>query len=125
MTDHNEGLSMRDSSIDRSTVAAGRHARAVTIIDHARAALDARGQDEIAARLDELLDALGSERDRLGDKAEIVHDQTAAAAEELGRPEPRKAVVLRLLRGVAEDSTAVASVVNAVRSLIEAVQRLL
>jgi hypothetical protein len=122
---HNEGLNMRDSTIDRSTIAAGRHSQAVTIIDHARAALDDRGQDEIAARLDELLHTLSIGNDQLGEKSDSVHDQTAAAAEELAKTEPRKAVVIRLLRGVAEDSTAAASVVNAVHSLIDAVQRLL
>lgn len=122
---HNEGVFMPGGSIRGSTVAAGRHAEVVTIIDQAGAALDDRGQDEVAARLRELLDTLGAERNQLGDKSQIVHDQTAAAAEELAKTEPRKAVVLRLLHGVAEDSRAVASVVNAVHSLIDTVQRLL
>jgi hypothetical protein len=122
---HNEGIFMPGGSIHRSTVAAGRQARAVTIIDQASTALDGRGQDEIAARLRELLSALGAGKDQLGDKSQSVHDEMAAAAEELAKPEPRKAVVLRLLRGVAEDSRAVAAVVTAVHSLIDAVQRLL
>jgi ABC-type transporter Mla subunit MlaD len=126
MTNTNrDGVFMRSGSIERSTIAVGSHATAVTIIDHASAALDDHGQHEIAARLRELLQALNTEKDQLGDSSQSVHDQTAAAAEELEQPEPRKSVVIRLLRGVAEDSRAVASVVNAVHSLIDAVQRLL
>lgn len=122
---HNEGIFMPGGRIEESNVAAGRHAEAATIIYQASAALDDRGQDEVATRLRELLDALGAGKHQLGAKSEIVHDQTAAAAEELAKTEPRKAVVLRLLHGVAEDSRAVASVVNAVHSLIDTVQRLL
>jgi hypothetical protein len=122
---HNEGVFMPGGSIHGSTVAAGRQAEAATIIDQASVALDGRGQDEIAVCLRELLDALGAGKNQLGDKSQVVHDQTAAAAEELTKTKPRKSVVLRLLHGVAEDSRAVAGVVNAVHSLIDAVQRLL
>jgi ElaB/YqjD/DUF883 family membrane-anchored ribosome-binding protein len=126
MTDTNrDGVFMRGGRIERSTIAVGRDATAVTVIDYASAALDDHGQKEIAARLRELLQAVSKEKDQLGDSSPSVHDQTAAAAEELVQAEPRKSVVIRLLRGVAEDSRAVASVVNSVHSLIDAVQRLL
>lgn len=122
---HNEGIYMPGGSISHSTVAAGRNAKAVTIIDRAGAALEAKGQEELAARLSELLEALRKGQGQLGEQSQAVHEQAAIAAEELAKPEPSKPAVLRLLHGVAEDSRAVTSIVQAAQSLIDAAQRLL
>jgi hypothetical protein len=122
---HNEGVYMPGGRIDHSTVAAGRHANAVTIIDRAGAALEDKGQQELASRLNELLEALRTGQGQLGEQSQAVHEQAAVAAEELVKPRPSKPVVLRLLHGVAEDSRAVTSIVQAAQSLTDAVQRLL
>lgn len=122
---HNEGIYMPGGSISHSTVAAGRNASAVTVIDRAGAALEDKGQQELAGCLRELLEALREGQGQLGEQSQAVHQQAAVAAEELAKPQPSKPVVLRLLHGVAEDSRAVTAIVEAARSLIDAVQRLL
>ena len=122
---HNEGIFMPGGRIEHSTVAAGRNAHAVTIIDRAGETLQDEGQEELADRLGELLDALRQGHDQLGEQSPAVHEQAAVAAEELAKPQPSKPVVLRLLHGVAEDSRAVTAIVQAAQSLIDAVHRLL
>jgi hypothetical protein len=122
---HNEGIYMPGGSISHSTVAAGRNASAVTIIDRAGSALEDAGQEELAGCLRELLEALREGQGQLGEQSQGVHEQAAIAAEELAKPQPSKRAVLRLLHGVAEDSRAVTSIVQAAQSLIDAVQRLL
>jgi hypothetical protein len=81
--------------------------------------------EELAACLRGLVEALREKQGELGPQGAAVQEQAAAAAEELTKPKPSKPVVLRLLHGVAEDSRAVASIVQAVHSLIDAVQRFL
>jgi hypothetical protein len=122
---HNEGIYMPGGSISHSTVAAGRNANAVTIIDRAGAALEGKGQKELADRLSALLEALRKGHGELGEQSQAVHEQAAIAAEELAKPKPSKPAVLRLLHGVAEDSRAVTSIVQAAESLLHTVQRLL
>jgi hypothetical protein len=122
---HNEGIYMPGGSISHSTVAAGRNANAVTIIDRAGAALEGKGQKELADRLSALLEALRKGDGELGEQSQAVHEQAAIAAEELAKPKPSKPAVLRLLHGVAEDSRAVTSIVQAAESLLHTVQRLL
>jgi hypothetical protein len=122
---HNEGIYMPGGSITHSTVAGGRNSNAVTIINRAGTALKDKGQEELAAGLNELLEALHKGQGQLGEQSQAVHEQAAVAAEELTKPNPSKPVVLRLLHGVAEDSRAVTSIVQAAQSLIDAAQRLL
>jgi hypothetical protein len=62
---------------------------------------------------------------QLGEQSQAVHEQAMIAAEELAKPKPSKPAVLRLLHGVAEDSRAVTSIVQAAQLLIHAVERLL
>ena len=121
----NEGIYMPRGNISHSTVAAGRNAKAVTIIDRAGATLEDNGQKELADRLSALLEALRKGQDELGEQSQAVHEQAAIAAEELSKPKPSKPAVLRLLHGVAEDARAVTSIVQAAESLLHAVQRLL
>jgi hypothetical protein len=80
---------------------------------------------ELAKLVEALERLLETNRGQLGDAFEPAREQTAAAAEELSRERPRKTVLTSLLRGVAEQGQALASVVNAVHAVIEAVHRLL
>jgi hypothetical protein len=122
---HNEGVYMPNGIISNSAVAGGRNATAINIIETASTNLTNGGREQIAVLLEDLKDALVSADAELGDASDDAYEQTAAVAEELQRQEPRKSVVTRLLRGIAEDARDAASVVNAVQALAQAVDRLL
>lgn len=121
---HNEGLYMPDGRIKNSAVAAGRNAKATNTVTDASLKLRNEGLEDIAARLEELTRVLATAEAKLGPAGEDVHEQAAAVAEELAKDEPRKSVLRRLLRGIAEDAHEVAAVVNAASALADAVNRL-
>jgi hypothetical protein len=121
---HNEGIYMPDGVISESAVAGGRNARARNTIEIASTRLQGGRTGEISALLDELRNALAATDDELGNASAGVHEQAAVVAEELAKDQPRKVVLTRLLKGIAEDAHGVAAVVNAVHALADAVQRL-
>jgi hypothetical protein len=119
----NEGVYMPGGTISNSVVAGGRGA--VAKLELVGRALEEHGTAELAACVRDLERALVTDADRLGDASQSVQEQAESLAEELANQPPRKSVVLRLLKGIAEDASAVASIVNAALALMDAVQRVL
>lgn len=119
---HNEGIYMPGGTIQNSVVAAGRSARAV--MDETASTLEKQGTEEIAARLRQLEDALRASEDQLGNASQSVYELAAAAAQELATNTPRRAVTNRLLQGIAEEASGVASIAEAARALANAIQKL-
>ena len=81
----NEGVIVTGGSFSAGVVAVGQHASVV--VSGTVDALKARGQPDIAAKLEELLDAVRAKGSELPDQAEALR-MTERVAEELGRDEP-------------------------------------
>ena len=126
MTDErtNQGIIITGGKVDVGAMAAGPNAQAISNVHSASEALAARGQTELAERIEELLQALREHEAELADR-DAAFQLTDRIAQELEREQPDKPTVEGFLARLAASAGSVASITNAVGALSHAVTALL
>jgi hypothetical protein len=117
-TERNEGIVVTGGSFQATSVAVGRNAQ--SIVGSATATLTARGDADLAAKLDALLSAVQDNARELGDPDQALA-LTGRVAEELGRDSPDVPTVrgfLDRLAGLAGPVTTIATAAAAVAALL-------
>ena len=117
----NEGVVISGGNVTIGAMAVGPYAQAVS---NAADALQRRGQDELAHKIQALLEALQQHEPELGDR-DAAFSLTGRAAEELERDEPDKDTVLGFLGRVTAAAGSATAVAGAVTALQHAVMLLL
>ena len=117
-SEHNEGIIVTGGSFQATSVAVGRNAQ--SIVGSAADTLTARGEGDLAAKLEELLRAVQEHAGELDDPDEAVK-LTGRVAEELGRKSPDVPTVrgfLDRLAGLAGPAATIATAVAGVVALL-------
>jgi hypothetical protein len=116
----NEGVRISGGTIEAGALAVGRGARATNLVEAASRTLEARGQAELARRLEELIHALDEHASELANAAEL-REATDVVAQELAKERPNKTTVSGVLAGIAGDVQSVAGLATAAGALAHAV----
>jgi hypothetical protein len=120
----NQGIIITGGKVDVGAMAAGPNARAINNVHSATAALAERGQTDLAAKIEELLQVLREHEAELTDR-DAAFTLTARVAEELEREQPDKPTVQSFLARLAASTTSATTVANAVTALSHAVTALI
>ncbi len=116
MGDQNEGIVVSGGSINADVLSVGRRAQATKNV----AALESRGQLELAERVRELIDAIDAHAASFEHPDEAMRS-AELVADELAKPEPNKLTVRAVLDGLlqaAGSATAVARAVTAIGAIL-------
>jgi hypothetical protein len=112
----NQGIYMTGGTINAQNIATGVGARAYTVATDLRA----RGKDDVAQRLDELIAQLKAHADQVPDIEDVL-GATDTVTEELAKERPNKATVTGVLSGIAASVQSVSGLATAVDALLKAV----
>jgi hypothetical protein len=113
----NEGIYVTGGSFTAQNVAVGRGARAYTVATDLRA----RGHDDVAERLEELVQQLEAHADQVPD-IDDVRGATRTVTEELAKERPNKTTVTGVLSGISDSVRSVSGLAVAADALLKAVQ---
>jgi hypothetical protein len=113
----NDGIYITGGTFNAQTMAVGRGARAYTVATELRA----RGQDDIARRLEELVQQLEAHADEVPDIAD-VRGATRTVTEELAKERPSRTTVTGVLSGIADSVRSITGLATAADALLKAVQ---
>ena len=116
----NQGIYMTGGTINAQTIAVGVGARATTVATDLRA----RGKDEVAECLDELIAQLKAHTDEVPNIEEVL-GATETVTEELAKERPNKTTVTGVLSGIATSVQSVSGLATAIDALLKAVQGIL
>ena len=113
----NQGIVQTGGSIHAQNLAVGVGARAYTVATELRT----RGQDEVAERLEQLVQQLEAHGDQVPD-IEDVRGATRTVADELAKERPNKTTVTGVLSGIADSVRSITGLATAANALLAAVR---
>ena len=113
----NQGIQVSGRSFSAQTVAVGVGARAYTVATELRS----RGQEEVAQRLEEMVQQLEAHADQVPD-IDDVRGATRTVTDELAKQQPDKTTVTAVLSGIADSVRSVTGLATAADGLLDAVR---
>jgi hypothetical protein len=116
----NEGVIVTGGSITAGNLAVGRRATVVAAAREASAALESRGQDELAEKLSAMIEALSQHSSAL-ENATSMLSSGLQVAEELKKNKPDKPSLLAMLGTLADGARSLTGLAVAVEALKHAV----
>ncbi|MEX5718765.1 DUF5955 family protein [Geodermatophilus maliterrae] len=113
----NEGIIVRGGTVNAGAMAAGSGATAHNVA----ADLTARGQVDVARRLEELVRQLEAHADQVPG-AEQVRDDAQTVTEELAKDQPDRGRLERILSRISDSVGSVSSLTQATNALLDAIR---
>ena len=113
----NEGIYQTGGSISvGGSLAVGKRAQAISVVGTARQSLEAKGLDEVSAKLGELLEALSAHADQLDDP-DPVYASVQDVAEELAKTKPDRSRIRAIVAAISESAKSVTGLATAAAEL--------